>query len=143
MTLSGCAAPPALDPTAAPGGLYRVDPAHGIVTASIGHLGLSAYSGRFAEIAGELRFDAEAPERSRLAITIPARTIDLPDDGLEATIRGGDWLDVQAHRDIRFVSRAIERTGLQTGRVTGDLTIRDATHPVTLDTTFNGVADDA
>ncbi|MEM7525930.1 MAG: YceI family protein [Pseudomonadota bacterium] len=140
LALAACATPPEPDVGAAAGGLYRVDPAHAIVSMWIGHLGLSRYPGRFADVSGALRFDPEDPTASRLEIEIPARSIDLPDKSLEATIRGEDWLDARTHPTIRFVSTAAERLDEATGRVTGDLTIRGVTRAVTLDVAYNGSA---
>ncbi|MEM6491191.1 MAG: YceI family protein [Pseudomonadota bacterium] len=142
LALAGCAAtPPERDPGAAEGGVYSVDPAHAIVSMWIGHLGLSRYPGRFAEdLSGELRFDPAEPTASRLEIEIPARSIDLPDAALEATIRGADWLDAARHPTIRFVSQTARATGPATGVVDGLLTIRGQTRPVTLDVTYNGAA---
>lgn len=139
--LAACATPPNPDAEAASGGRYAVDPAHAVVSMWIGHLGLSRYPGRFADVSGTLDFDPAAPTASRLDITIPARAIDLPDDGLEATIRGDEWLDAASHPTIRFVSTTAEATGRNSGRVTGDLTIRGVTRPATLDVVYNGSAD--
>jgi len=94
-----------------------------------------------AAISGTLDFDPADPTASRLDIAIPARTIDLPDAALEATIRGGDWLNVADHPTIRVRSTAAEATGPNRGRVTGDLTIRGVTRSTTLDVVYNGASD--
>ena len=47
-----------------------------------------------------------------------------------------------AIRKIRFASTRFERTGESRGTLSGDLTIRGVTQPVTLDVTFNGFAPD-
>ena len=49
-------------------------------------------------------------------------------------------MNAGAYPQITFTSTEVTRTGDTTGTVTGDLTFLGQTQPVTLDVTFNGVA---
>ena len=58
----------------------------------------------------------------------------------EDVSRDAKWLNADEFPEITFVATDIARTGDLTGTVTGDLTLLGVTKPVTLDVTYNGVA---
>ena len=139
MALMACATPPAQTPMAAPAGNYVLDPAHASVTWSLSHAGLSNFTARFDDISGALEFDPNAPANSRVDIRIDPKSVNtgLPEFD-ETLATSGNYFDADTYPEIRFVSTDIEITGETTGLITGDLTLRGVTKPVTLKTTFNG-----
>lgn len=142
IALSACATPPDPSPKAAPQGEYAMDPAHTSVIWSLSHTGLSNFTARFDEVSGALDFDPNAPQNSRVDIVIDPRSVNtgLPDfDNTIAT--DSKYLDAETYSQIRFTSTSIQITGDNTGVITGDLTLRGVTKPVTLSTTFNGVGE--
>jgi polyisoprenoid-binding protein YceI len=127
------------DPVRAPKGGYEVDPhGHTQVLFSILHLGLTDYYGRFDKVSGTLNYNGNQPERSSLSITIDASSIDTPSDRLTGELKGPSVFNTQQFPTANFKSTAVTRTGPDTGRVSGLLTIRNVTKPVTLDVAFNG-----
>ncbi len=137
--LSACATPPVVTPTAAPAGNYKLDPTHASVTWSLSHAGLSNYTARFDKITGTLDFNPDAPEQSKVYIRIDPKSVStgLPkfDDEIAMS---GKYFNADQYPEIRFVSTGIKITGEATGLITGDLTLKGVTKPVTLDVTFNG-----
>jgi len=139
LFLSACYTPPDTTPAPDVSGNYVLDPAHAAVVWSLSHVGLSNYIARFDDISGVLQFDIEEPTASVVDIYVAADSVNtgLPDfDRVIAT--SGNGFDSGNNREIRFTSTNIQVTGDHSGRVTGDLTLRGETHPVTLDVTFNG-----
>ncbi|NNC36286.1 MAG: polyisoprenoid-binding protein [Hyphomonadaceae bacterium] len=137
--LTGCYSPPEISPMAAPEGDYVLDPAHASVIWSVKHAGLSNYTARFDEISGALTFDPENPENSRVDIIIDPNSVSTGDPDFDAEIASkSGYFDGDTYPQIRFVSTDIVKTGENTGKITGDLTFRGTTLPVTLDTVFNG-----
>jgi polyisoprenoid-binding protein YceI len=127
------------DPVRAPNGAYEVDP-HGHTQAlfSILHIGLTDYYGRFDRVSGTLNYDGNQPERSTVAITIDMTSIDVPSESLVSELKGPTVFNTQQFPQAIFKSTALTRTGPDTGRIAGLLTIRNVTKPVTLDVVFNG-----
>jgi polyisoprenoid-binding protein YceI len=125
---------------AAPSGAYTLDPYHTTVTVRVLHFGLSHYTLRFNGVSGALVFNAENPEQSTVEATVATNTLDTPflgDRDFDAELQNSEWLDAATHPTATFRSTAIERTGPTTARVTGDLTIRGVTHPITLEASYN------
>lgn len=135
---------PQLKQVEAPSGSYKVDLAHASITLRVKHLGLSNYTARFAKFESTVEYDAKDPTRSKLTVVIDPKSIrtDFPDPAREDfdKVLGTDekWLAGDKHPEIRFVSTGIRRTGPEAGQITGDLTFRGVTKPVTLDATWNG-----
>jgi polyisoprenoid-binding protein YceI len=87
--------------------------------------------GRFAVVEGAFLLDGEDPSASSARLTIQADTVDTGNEQRDAQLRK-EFLRTAAYPTITFVSTKIEQTGATTFDVTGDLTIRDVTHPVTV-----------
>jgi polyisoprenoid-binding protein YceI len=130
------------DPVDAPAGTYRADPRHTSVVFDVDHLGFSRFVARFNEVEAVLDAVPDAPEKSRLEVTIKAARIDTNVPDLDKMLTADDMFDAARHPDMTFVSKSIVRTGKGTGEVTGDLTMAGRTHPAMLAVTFNGAAPD-
>jgi polyisoprenoid-binding protein YceI len=137
-------APPAFDLRVdQPAGTYRADPRHTSVIFRIRHMGLSWFTARFDAKEATLELNRDDPSQSRLTASVDATTVNtgvLNRDGERS-------FDAQIGRalgggSITFASTAIERTGAETARVTGDLTLNGQTHPATLNVTFTGSTTD-
>lgn len=126
------------DPVQSPSGNYTVNVGHTQVLFSVLHLGLTDYYGRFDKVSGTLEFDARAPERSSVSISIDAGSVDTPSNRLTDQLKSEVAFDAQHFPVATFKSTSILRTGPAAGRITGLLTIRNMTRPVILDATFNG-----
>lgn len=144
--LVALAAPLAAAPIDAPSGTYEADLSHTSVTWRVKHLGLSNYTARFAKIASTVQLDSAKPANSTLTVTIDANSVrtDYPfpaKTDFDKEIGGsGKFLDGGKFPEIKFVSTGIVETGAKTAKITGNLTLRGVTKPVTLDAVLNGTA---
>jgi len=129
---------PSTDLSTIPSGDYRLDPTHVSIVFSISHYGFSQLTGTFDRIEGELEFNAHVPIDSRLRIAVDASSADANNEMLETLLAGQEFLDAGAYPEIIFQSNNIDVTGPASGQITGMLTIRGMSHPVTLDATLNG-----
>jgi len=125
------------DPAAVKAGTYKVEPTHAKVTYAISHLGFSTYYGTFPKLDGTLVIDPADPTKSKVDIVIDVAAVDSNDDKLDAHLRAADFFDTEKFPTATFKSTKVERTGPNTAKVTGDLTLKGVTKPVTLDATFN------
>lgn len=129
---------PSLKPSAAPDGIYALDPTHTRVSFLISHLGLSHYTAWIEGASGTLQWNGQEPAKSSLSVTLDAAGVTTGLPKFDEELEGADFFDAAAHREITFVSKEVTVTGETTGTVTGDLTFRGVTKPMTLDVTFNG-----
>jgi polyisoprenoid-binding protein YceI len=166
LALVACApsAPPATDAKekaaeaapgiAAPAGEYKIDPNHASLVFRVPHMGLSNYTLRFAKLDATVTLDPTNIAASSVSGTVDPLSIrsDYPGD-YRATHgpRGRNYrswdedlgtspefLNGRQFPTITFRSTAIEPTGGDTARITGDLTLLGQTHPVTMDAKLTG-----
>jgi polyisoprenoid-binding protein YceI len=116
---------------------YQFDKNHTQISISWNHLGLSEQSLRFSEYSGSLTFDEEDVSNSSVAVTIDPASVDSGVADFDDHLRSSDFFHVEEHDEITFETTEVVRTGPNTGRMTGDLTIKGITKPVTLDVTLN------
>lgn len=128
------------DAKQAPTGRYSAQSSHTLVLFSIFHSGTTNYYGRFDRIAGTMNFDSGEPQKSSVSIQIDMTSLDTPSAALNAELQGPNVFDAVKFPSATFKSTSITRTGPNTGKITGDLTIRNVTKPVTLDVVFHGGA---
>jgi len=126
------------DPAKAPSGTYKLETEHSLVLFSVLHLGLTDYYGRFDKLEGSLSFDGNAPEKSGTTITIDTASVDTPSTRLNDILKDGSVFSSTEFPTATFKSSTITRTGPDTGRIEGILTIKGVTKPVVLEAVFRG-----
>jgi polyisoprenoid-binding protein YceI len=123
-------------------GTYTIDPTHSRIGFVARHAMVTKVRGSFNEFEGSGHFDAEHPTNSRLQLTIQAASIDTRNGDRDAHLRGNDFFDMEAYPQITFASTGVEQVDSENFRVTGDLTIKGVTKPVTVDFEYSGAAVD-
>jgi polyisoprenoid-binding protein YceI len=123
-------------------GDYTVDPAHSRIGFVARHAMVTKVRGSFAEFDARAHIDAEDLSRSSATVTIKVDSVDTRNDQRDAHLRGNDFFDAATYPEIGFASTQVEPVGDDVLRVTGDLTIKGVTRPVTVDFTFEGSAVD-
>lgn len=132
--------PPPAPAVEVPSGEYTLDPNHSTVTVRAPRFGLARYVLRFNTLSATLDFNADDPAQSSVEATVATTSLDTPYSGerdFDAELQNSEWLDAAGHPAATFRSTSVEQTGPATARVSGDLTIRGVTHPITFDVTYN------
>ena len=121
-------------------GTWAIDPDHAHIGFVGRHFGLSRVRGRFTGVDGAVEI-AENLADSRVEVTIDMASVESGSADRDEHLRSADLFDVERHPTATFRSTRIEPAGVA-GKVTGDLTIKGHTRPVTLDIEYLGHAHD-
>ena len=119
-----------------PAGTWSVDPSHTEVGFVARHLMVSKVRGNFADVAGTVVV-ADDITASTVDVTVQMASVDTRSADRDTHLKSADFFDVENYPTMRFVS-----TSFDGERLTGDLTIKDVTKPVTFEVEFNGVQAD-
>lgn len=111
---------------------WKFDPLHTQVEFSAKHLGMMTVRGNFTEVQATGEVYPEDPERSSVDVTINSASIRTHNENRDNDLRGPNLLDVEHYPTITFKSTKIKKESDDRGTMTGDLTIRGVTRPVTL-----------
>src|SRR5712692_5243661 len=113
-------------------GTWKFDPYHTQVEFSAKHLGMMTVRGHFAEVTATGNLDPEHPERSTVEATINTASIRTHNEQRDNDLRSSNFLEIDKFPTMTFKSTKIEHVGGDRYRVTGDLTIKGTSKPVTL-----------
>ena len=123
-------------------GDYVVDPSHSRIGFVARHAMVTKVRGAFNEFDGSGYFDAENPAGSHLALTIQAASIDTRNADRDGHLKSNDFFDMATYPQITFRSTSVDQLTDETFAVTGDLTIKATTKPVTVTFEYSGSAVD-
>ena len=122
-------------------GTWDIDASHSTVGFSVRHMMVSKVRGYFRDFSGEI-VTAEDPAQSSVHARVNMDSIDTRQEQRDAHIRSADFFDVGNHTEMTFRSTAVATDGAD-WTITGDLTIKGITKPVTLELELNGFGPDA
>ena len=108
---------------------------HTFVRFSYDHLGFSTQESRFNKTTGTVTFDAAA-KTGAVDLVIDTKSVDTGSDLFNGHIQGADFLDTAKYPTATFRSNSVKFDGDKPVSVTGDLTLKGVTKPVTLNITL-------
>ena len=115
-----------------PADTYSIDAVHSSIGFRIKHFNISYFYGRFNEVEGTVAFsDADASADS-LNVTVKTESVDTHNGKRDADIKGADFFNAAKFPTITFKSKSFSKTGENAFDVTGDLTFRGQTKPITI-----------
>lgn len=116
---------------------YKFDKQHTEVIFSYRHLGLSRAYATFDKVDGELKIDRNAPEKSKVNVVIDVKSIDTGVDIFDKHIQEADFFHTAKYPKATFVSTKVQKSSGGSFKVTGNLTIKGKTKPVSLNLKLN------
>ncbi len=118
---------------------WNIDPAHTDSTFAVKHLVISTVRGHFGATTGTIHLDERDMTKSTVEAKIDVNTIDTRVPDRDKDLKSPNFFDVAKYPTITFKSTKVEKAGDDHLKVTGDLTIKATTKPVTLDVTYSPV----
>jgi polyisoprenoid-binding protein YceI len=119
-------------PAAAAPVTYQIDTSHSVAAFSVKHLMVSNVKGELGAITGTVVYDKDDVSKSTVEAEIDVKAISTRDEKRDGHLKGPDFFDVAKFPSAKFKSSKVEKHGDKL-KVSGDLTMRGVTKPVTLD----------
>ena len=113
-------------------GVWQLDPSHTQVEFAVKHLGIMTVRGYFADVQASGNINVQHPEHSSVEVVIQTASIRTNNDRRDEHLRTSDILDVENHPTMVFKSSKVGAIAADRYAMTGDLTIKGNTRPVTL-----------
>ncbi|MFC9343588.1 YceI family protein [Streptomyces sp. NPDC057020] len=123
-------------------GDYVLDSAHSRIGFVARHAMVTKVRGAFHQFEGTANLNGENPADSTGQLVIKAESIDTGVEQRDQHLRTNDFLDAPNFPEIVFRTTKVEQKSDTDYQVTGDLTIKDTTKPVTIDFEYTGNAVD-
>ena len=127
-------------PAEIPAGTYALDATHSDVGFRVRHLGISNVDGSFSDVDGTITIPAAGIEGMEAEVTVQVNSIDTRNDDRDGHLQSEDFFAAEQYPTLTFRTTSVDALGGNRFRMTGDLTIRGVTKPVTLEGEYIGTA---
>jgi polyisoprenoid-binding protein YceI len=101
---------------------------------------VTTVKGHFGPVTGAIQLDESDYTKSSVEATVDVAGLHSRDEKRDGHLRSADFFEVEKWPTATFKSTRIERKGDDEYVIYGDLTVRDVTRELALNTTFDGVA---
>ncbi len=122
-------------------GDYTLDTSHSRLGFVARHAVVTKVRGQFGEWSGTAHIDTANPANSSVNVTINAASVSTGSADRDGHLTSPDFFDTAQFPEWKFASTEVSRDGDE-WTITGDLTIKDVTKPVTIEFEENGSAKD-
>lgn len=121
---------------------WTIDPMHSEIGFSVKHLMISTVKGKFNQFSATIETEGDGFENAKAQFQAEINSLTTGIEQRDGHLKSDDFFNAEAFPTLSFVSTAFTKTGEDTYAVTGDLSIRDVTQPITLHATYGGLMQD-
>lgn len=121
---------------------WRFDKAHSTIGFHVTHMVIAEVDGKFKKYEGTVKTKGDDFSNASVNFEVDVASIDTDNDKRDEHLRSDDFFNAEKYPKMTFVGKSMKKTGNDTYKLMGDLTIRDVTKSVTLDVKHNGTIKD-
>ncbi|MEK7256257.1 MAG: YceI family protein [Bacteroidota bacterium] len=121
---------------------WVIDPSHSEITFRVKHLMITNVKGEFRKFNAEINAAGTDFTTASVRATIDAASIFTNEENRDTHLKSADFFDVENHPELTFEGTSFKNTGGDDYKLTGNLTIKGITNPVTFDVEFGGINKD-
>ena len=121
---------------------WAIDPTHSEVQFKIKHLVISTVTGSFKSFQGTMQSEGDSFDNAQVEFALEVDSIDTNQEMRDGHLKGEEFFDAAKYPTIKFESTSFVKESGDTYKLTGNLTMKDVTKPVTLDVEYGGQAAD-
>lgn len=122
---------------------WVVDPMHSEVQFKIKHLVISTVTGTFRNFEGGATTESDDFDNAEIHFSLDVDSVDTNQEMRDTHLKGADFFDAETYPKIAFKSTSFKKVDDDEYTLTGDLTMKGITKPVTLKAEYGGTAKDA
>ncbi len=119
---------------------FSIDPTHSMALFRVRH-GASMFWGRFNKITGTVRYNPDSESILELDITMAIDSVDSGSEKLDGHLKSEDFFFAEKYPEATFKSSSSNRVGKSTYAVSGKLTMRGVTKPITVRVDWLGTSE--
>jgi polyisoprenoid-binding protein YceI len=121
---------------------WSVDKGHSNVKFKVNHLVVSEVEGAFRAFTGTIKAKDDAFSDAQVEFAVDVASVNTDDEKRDGHLKSDDFFNAEKFPQMKFVSKSWKKSGKNSIKIIGDLTIRDVTKTVTFDASFGGVVND-
>lgn len=118
---------------------WALDPSHSELQFKVKHLMITNVTGQFNVINSTVETEGDDFSSAKISFTADAASINTGNEQRDGHLKSPDFFDTENYPNITFVSDSYNAA---TGKLDGQLTIRNITKPASFDVEFSGTNKD-
>jgi len=121
---------------------WSIDPMHSEVQFKVKHLVISTVTGSFQNFEGTVETEGDDFSDANIKFSLDVNSIDTNQEQRDGHLKGADFFNAEQFPHITFESTSVIKEDEDNYKLTGNLTIKGVTKPVTLKVEHGGIATD-
>ncbi len=122
---------------------WALDPAHSEIQFKVKHMMITTVTGAFKSFNAEVKTEGDDFSTAEIAFSAETASVDTGSEQRDGHLRSGDFFDSDNHPVLTFNAGKLQPKGSDGDyQLSGELSIRGVTKPVTLDVEFGGIGTD-
>ena len=121
---------------------WKFDKSHTSIGFSVTHLLITDVEGRFKSFDGSIATKGDDFEHASVEFWADIASIDTDNEKRDSHLKSDDFFNAEKYPKMTFKGKSMKKSGKNTYKLTGDLTIRDVTKTVVLDVVHKGTTKD-
>ena len=121
---------------------WVIDPTHSEIGFKVKHMMFTNVSGKFESFTAEATTEDENFESANITFSADVSSVNTGNTDRDNHLKSGDFFNMDEHDKITFKSTSFTKNSDSDYTLTGDLSVRGVTKPVTLDVEFGGIGKD-
>lgn len=121
---------------------WALDPTHSEIQFKIKHLMISTVTGQFNNFEATVETEGDDFSTAKISFSASIDSISTNNEQRDLHLKNGDFFDAENHPKLFFESNKMEKNGEDSFSLTGTLTMKGISKPVTLDVEYGGVTID-
>ncbi len=121
---------------------WALEPSHSEVIFKVRHMMISNVSGQFKKFDSTVETDGDDISTAKATFTADVDSISTNNEQRDGHLKSPDFFDMENHPQVTFESTSMEKTGDDTYKLHGNLTMRGTTKQVTFDVEHGGIMKD-
>lgn len=117
---------------------WTIDPTHSEVQFKVKHLMISTVTGLFSQYAGQVEMAGDDFADASITFSADIDSISTGNEQRDGHLKSAEFFDIAQFPKLMFTSTGLTKTGDDTYKLAGDLTMHGVTKPVTLDAVISG-----
>lgn len=123
-------------------GSWALDAVHSNVKFTVSHLVISEVDGHFKMFDGKMTNTKNDFTDAKMEFTVDVASINTDNSMRDDHLKSDDFFNATQFPKMKFVSKSFKKVSGNKYELSGDMTIRDITKPVTFAVTYGGVVKD-
>lgn len=121
---------------------WTLDKNHSEIRFKAKHLMITTVTGEFGEYDASIEAEGHDFENAKFTFSAKTASINTRNHQRDDHLKSDDFFNAEKYPNLTFKADGMEKVSGSKYKVSGEMTIRDVTKPVTLDVEFAGTAND-